>query len=136
MKIMSIATPLLFKRKKFEMMAFLLVLIVIMAPLYVSAFEIVPCGGSGQSACNFSFFIQLIRNVVKFLIFYLAVPLAAISFAVAGVMILTSGGNTGQVEQAKEIFWNVLIGLIVALAAWLVVNAILIGLGAKQLGSF
>jgi hypothetical protein len=102
----------------------------ITAPYYAFAAGLVPCGGSGEQACNFNYFIQLIGAVIHFLVFYLAVPLAAISFAIAGVMILTAGGNEGQVAKAKEIFWNVLIGLVVALAAWLVVNAIIVALGA------
>jgi len=133
---------LLSKKKILGVVTFLSVLLVIMAPMYVFA-AIVPCSGSralGEPAqpgggCDFTDVIALIKNIVKFLVFSLAVPLAAISFAIAGVMILTAGGNTGQVEKAKEIFWNVLWGLIVALSAWLVVNAILLGLGASGLAS-
>ena len=105
-------------------------------PVYASAAPLVPCNGTTEP-CTFVKIIELVKNIIKFLVFSLAVPLAAISFAIAGVMILTAGGNTGQVEKAKEIFWNVLWGLIVALSAWLIVNAILLGLGAqKGLGVF
>lgn len=106
---------------------------------------LVPCSGTlaaGEpvqpgGGCDFTDIIALINNVINFLIFKLAVPLAAISFAIAGVMILTAGGNTGQVEKAKDIFWNVFWGLIIALSAWLVVTAILVALGAKwPLGVF
>ncbi|MBI5816860.1 MAG: hypothetical protein HZB09_00325 [Candidatus Yonathbacteria bacterium] len=128
---MSSITSLFLKKKKRPVALFLLVLFAIFIPSYVFA-DLVPCNGAD---CDFNDFIDLINNVINFLMFKFAVPLAAISFAIAGVMILTAGGNTGQVEKAKEIFWNVLIGLIVALAAWLVVNAILVGLGAKPLGT-
>lgn len=110
-----------------------ILLIIIAVPLFASAAGLVPCSGA---SCDFAAFITLIRNMINFLIFKLAVPLAAISFAIAGVMILTAGGNEGQVARAKEIFWNVLIGLIVALSAWLIVTAILAALGARQLGVF
>lgn len=103
-------------------------------PAYAFAASLVPCNGT-TTPCNYTALITLIKNIVNFLVFGLAVPLAAISFAVAGVMILTAGGNTGQVERAKEIFWNVVIGLVVALSAWLIVNAILLGLGAAGLAS-
>lgn len=139
---MNIAISLL-KKKTFMIVMFSLVLLIMVTPLYASA-AIVPCDGARTQdepaqiggGCDFTDIIELIRKIITFLLFSFAVPLAAISFAIAGVMILTAGGNENQVTQAKEIFWNVLIGLIVALAAWLVVNAILIGLGAKQLGSF
>lgn len=131
---MSVITLLFLKKKTRAAGISLLVLFVVFVPVYVFA-DLVPCNGT-TVPCTFDKFIELIQKIVKFLLFDFAVPLAAISFAVAGVMILTAGGNTGQVEKAKEIFWNVLIGLIVALAAWLVVNAILIGLGAEELGVF
>lgn len=110
--------------------AALSLMLILIAPVSVSAAGLVPCGGAGENPCDFNYFVQLIQKVIKFLTFYLAVPLAAISFAIAGVMILTAGGNEGQVSKAKEIFWNVLIGLIIALSAWLVVNAIITALGA------
>lgn len=122
-------------KKNIKLLTTLSIVFIAFAPAYVFA-AIVPCGGSGQPACNFGFFITFIKNVINFLIFKLAVPLAAISFAVAGVMILTAGPNTGQVEKAKEIFWNVVIGLIVALSAWLIITAILTALGARGLGQF
>src|SRR3990167_3263145 len=109
-----------------------ILILAIFLPAYTLADPLVPCSGAD---CDFDSLIELIKNIVTFLLFSFAVPLAAISFAIAGVMILTAGGNTGQVEKAKEIFWNVLIGLIVALSAWLIVNAILLGLGASGLAS-
>lgn len=110
----------------------MILVLALLLPAYTFAASLVPCNGT-TVPCTFPKVIELIKNIVKFLVFSLAVPLAAISFAIAGVMILTAGGNTGQVEKAKEIFWNVLIGLIVALSAWLIVNAILLGLGASGL---
>ena len=110
----------------------MILVLVVFLPTYALADSLVPCSGAD---CDFDSLIELIKNIINFLLFSFAVPLAAISFAIAGVMILIAGGNTGQVEKAKEIFWNVLWGLIVALSAWLVVNAILIGLGANEIGS-
>lgn len=105
----------------------------VLVPGYLFAAGLVPCSGAD---CDFNDLITLIKNVVDFLIFKLAVPLAAISFAVAGVIILTAGGNESKAEQGKEIAWSVVIGLIIALSAWLVVTAILAGLGATPLGEF
>lgn len=103
-------------------------------PFLVNADQpLVPCDGAD---CTFNHLIELIRRVINFLIFKLAVPLAAVSFAVAGVIILTAGGNESKVEQGKEIAWNVVIGLIIALSAWLVVNAILFALSGRSVGQF
>lgn len=74
--------------------------------------------------CTFDDFIVLAQNVINFLIFKIAAPLAAIMFAYAGYLYLTNRGNEAQVKQAHDVFTYVLIGLIVALAAWLTVNFI------------
>ncbi len=132
---MNVITFVSFKKKTRVVGISFLVLLAIFVPSYALA-AIVPCGGSGQQACNFDFFITLIKNIVNFLIFKLAVPLAAISFAIAGVMILTAGGNESQVTRAKEIFWDVLIGLVVALAAWLIVSAITGALQSSSVPSY
>lgn len=56
-------------------------------------------------------------------------PLAAISFAWAGWLYMSSAGNESNIKKAHEIFGNVVLGLCIALAAWLIVNAIVVGLG-------
>lgn len=89
---------------------------------------LVRCGNAGQPSCGFADLLSLIARIVDFLIYALAVPIAALSFAAAGIMILTAGGNESQVARAKEIFWNVLLGLLIALSAWLVVKAIVFAL--------
>lgn len=93
---------------------------------------LVPCGNvssggaiaAGQE-CDFNDIIILAQNVINFLIFKIASPLAAIMFAYAGFVYLTNGGNESQVKKAHDIFWYVFLGLVVALAAWLVVNFVL-----------
>lgn len=111
---------------------FFLVLMMLVPAFSVSAADgLVPCGGSGQNPCTFSDFFVLINNVINFLLFNIATPLAALTFAVAGWMYLTAGGDTGKIKQAHELFKNVAIGFIIALSAWLIVKAILLGLGIQ-----
>ncbi|MCR4306554.1 MAG: hypothetical protein NUV42_01145 [Candidatus Yonathbacteria bacterium] len=103
----------------------------IMAPS-VAAAQLVPplvsCGRAGQPACDFDAFIGLIKNIMDFAI-TTAPFLAAIAFAFAGFYYFTSAGDPGKVETAHDIFRNTAIGLIIILAAWFVVKAILVGLG-------
>lgn len=116
-----------------------LIAVVLFLPFFLPSLAsaaIVPCGGANQSACNFNFLIELIKNVVDFLLFAFAVPLAAVSFAIAGFMTLTAGDNAGQVAKAKEIFWNVFIGLIIAFSAWLIVKAITAALQSSAVESY
>ena len=74
--------------------------------------------------CNFTYFMQLINGVIKFLLFTIATPFIAIIIMYVGYLFLTSGGNPSQGERAKHILSSVIIGYIVALGAWLIVNTI------------
>ncbi len=69
--------------------------------------------------------MELINNVIKFLLFTIATPLAALIFVYAGFMLLTSGGSSEKMTTAKKILTNLIIGYVIALAAWLVINTIL-----------
>src|SRR5258708_27303423 len=58
--------------------------------------------------CNFNALIALINRVIHFVLFAMAVPIAAIMFAYAGVLSVTSGGSTESRGKAKNIFTNTL----------------------------
>lgn len=93
-------------------------------------------GGEIINPCEFSDIFKLINDVVNFLLFTLALPIAAIMFAYSGFLMLFSGGDSGKRTKAKGIFWNVVLGLILAAAAWLIVHTILIIVGYKTGGGW
>jgi len=101
------------------------ILLVFATPFFVGAAGLVPCTDN----CNLGDLLELIKRVIDFLLKSVAMPLAAIAFAWAGFLYLTAGGNPAKVSQAHDIFKGVVIGLLIALAAWLIVSAILKGLG-------
>jgi len=94
-------------------------LIAVGAP-FIAFAAIVPCTDN----CGFEDLLKLVNNIIDFLLFKISMPLAAVSFAVAGIKMLLARGNQSKVTEAKEIFWYVLWGAIVALSAWLIVKAI------------
>lgn len=75
--------------------------------------------------CGFNEFMELINNVIKFLLFTIATPIAAIVFVYAGIMLLTAGDDSGKMTTAKKILLNLVVGYLIALSAWLVINTIL-----------
>jgi Type IV secretion system pilin len=93
--------------------------------------SLVPCTGVGTDVCDFNKLIELIKRVTNFLLFTLSISIAGIMFAYAGILFLTSGGNASAKEKATSIFKKVLFGLIIALAAWLIVTTILGAFGLK-----
>lgn len=100
---------------------FLLTFVFFITPSVISAQGIVPCSGTD---CDFGHVIQLIANLLKFFVL-IAIPLAAISFAWAGFIYMTSGGNPGKVSKAHGIFKKVGIGLVIVLTAYTIVRVII-----------
>ena len=100
-----------------------------LVPVAASA-ALVPCGASsvptatGSLSCDLCYLGQLIQNIINFLI-GLSIPLAAALFAWAGVMYFTAGGSEERIGKAHKIFTNVLIGFLVVLGAWLLVQTTL-----------
>lgn len=91
---------------------------------------LVRCGKAGQAPCDWNGFMDLINRVISFLLFKLAVPIAAIMFAYAGFKMITAGEEAaGARTQAKEIFVNTLLGLVFAVGAWIIINTLLTILG-------
>lgn len=106
-----------------------------------AAINLIPCSGvvtegaetipgaPENKVCTFSDFIKLGKNIIDFLIFVVA-PLIAMAILVwGGFLILTAGGSTEQVGEAKKLFWKALTGLLIAMCAWIIVKTILILLG-------
>lgn len=75
--------------------------------------------------CTFNDLIQLIKNVIQFLLFSIATPLIALILMYTGYLYLTAGGSSSQTEKVRHILFNAVIGYVVALAAWLIVKTIL-----------
>jgi len=125
--------------KKFAKISiFLLIFATLTMPLLSLAAEsLVQCGtqvdasGKVTNPCGFTDFLSLVNRVITFVLFDLALPIAAIMFAWAGFLMVTAGGSTERVGKAKRIFTNVAIGFIIAVIAFLVVRTILALLGFK-----
>lgn len=81
---------------------------------------LVPCTGLNCQACHLA---SLVQNIIKFLIM-LAIPIVALLFAVAGAMYFSSE-VTNKKEQAKKIIQKAVVGFIIAISAWMVVNTVL-----------
>lgn len=85
---------------------------------------VVPCGNSGQAACTVCDLAKLAQNILNDGI-YIAVFMSALLFAWAGFLYLTNVANSGQHSKAVEVFKNVVIGLVIILASWLVVDVVM-----------
>ncbi len=86
--------------------------------------------GSGEKSCTWSDLINLINRIIDLLL-YATIVIATITLVYAGFLMLTSGGNSGKVEQAKGMIGKVVLGFVFTFGAWLIVHFILTTLGVN-----
>ena len=94
--------------------------------LTVTAFAqdgLVPCGRTGQDPCNYNSFLLLIGKIFGYLT-AIAVPLATAVIVYGGVMMVTAGSNDSKRSQAKGIISKAVWGLVITLAAYVIVKTI------------
>jgi hypothetical protein len=101
----------------------LLAALVFALPLLVSAQfgTLVPCDGPECQICNV---VTLGQKIINFLV-GIASFIAVLFFAYAGFQILTARGNSSKITEAWGIFTNVLIGFIILLSGWLIIDTIM-----------
>ena len=116
--------------------------LMLLLPTLVSAAGLIPivptkeqgstCNDVGgcQSICDLALLAQNILNDGIFI----SVFLCAALFAWAGWKLMTAGGNIGEIKKAKSVFSSVFIGLIIILAAWLIVDTLMSTLLGKTPG--
>lgn len=106
----------------------LLILLILLVP-HVGLAQITTgflnCSGADCSACNI---VDTANKVITWLIAILFMVFAVLA-VMAGFKLVTSGGNPSAMSAAKESFTNVIIGLIIILSAWLIVDTMIRGLG-------
>lgn len=83
----------------------------------------VTCNGTNCSACNF---VELLNLLIKWLLGIVFV-IFAVMMTIAGFGLVTSGGNQSALDAAKSKFTNGIIGIIIILAAWIIVDTLLRG---------
>ena len=83
--------------------------------------QIVP---GGEEPLNWCDFFKMLENIVLFLTFKIAVPLAALLLAVGGFLFLFSEGKPEKIGRAKTFFRAAIIGLILAFCATLLIDTL------------
>ncbi len=75
------------------------------------------------SACNFCTLLKMANNIIN-LLFELLVIAAVILVVVAGFKLVTSAGDVSAYEHAKSMLTNVIIGFVIVMSAWFIVDTI------------
>jgi len=111
---------------------------------FANAAGLVPCGterdaqGTITNPCTWPKLMQLFKNIIDFIIYNIMFPLSAVMIVVGGIFIMTAGGSTSRVSTGREIITAAVVGLIIALLSWLIIDTIIkivaVGWNAASLG--
>jgi cytochrome bd-type quinol oxidase subunit 2 len=85
----------------------------------------------GANDCDFNAFVKTISKLLEFL-FQLTTIIAIVVITYAGFLYLTAGENSGNISKAHQLLWYAVIGFLIALSAWLIVEVLLNSLEVGQ----
>lgn len=93
---------------------------------------LVTCDGAGGvdaygaplRECQVCHVVETGQRIINFFV-AIASFLAVVIFAYAGFLMLTAAGETGKISRARGMFTNVLIGLVIVLAGWLIIDTVM-----------
>jgi hypothetical protein len=92
--------------------------------------------GGFSDPCDFDVLLAFVNKIINFLLVVMATPLFALILVYVGWLYLSDMGSAENIGKAKKILKNVVIGYIIALAAWLIVKTILSTLGFNPKDAF
>ena len=115
-------------KKTYKIFLIIFLLIIFITPFFSFAAGLVSC----TTNCQFNDLMKLVNDVINYVFLVLAVPIAAIMFAYAGILMVTSAGSKESREKAKSIFFNVTLGLFFIGACWLLVHLVFNIVGYKD----
>lgn len=95
----------------------------------VQAAGVVPCGGTGINGapaeqCTLCHLFEGIQNIVSWGKSVLVI-IALVAIVAGAIMYVISAGNSGMMELGRNVIKQALWGVVITLAAWLIVNTIL-----------
>ncbi len=98
---------------------------------------IIPQQGNYASCpAGWGMLIQVFNNVIEFLITLGIVFVAPLSVAYAGFLFVVNPVNSGGIDKAKSVLTNTIVGIVIALAGWMIVDAMMVVLYNGSLGSW
>lgn len=102
----------------------------------VSGSAIDPTTKNYAVSCDFCMVLAIINKVINFLLKVIAFPLCALILLYAGWLYISDMGSAENKTKAKKFLINAVVGFMIALAAWIIVKTILVGLGFDPSNAF
>ena len=125
-------------KKVIAISLFLFLSVILLSPARVSAVNIwqgATCGGSAPigpdggptGPCSLCDAMIVGRNIITFL-FEFSMMLGTIMVAWGGIKMMIAGGDPKKISDAKQIMTSAIIGIVIAVSAWTIVNTVLAAL--------
>ncbi|TSC53779.1 MAG: hypothetical protein LiPW39_68 [Parcubacteria group bacterium LiPW_39] len=116
------------KAMKFYLKTFSILLAIsyLLLAIYPVQAALVPCSGLNCTVCDL---FALLGNITNFILKNVMPPLAGLLFLVGGIMMVAAAGSEERFKKGRTILVNTLIGVVIVLAAWVVINTLITTLG-------
>lgn len=114
-------------KKTFSIFSLTTFFLFLLAAPVTSFAALVSCGND-STPCTWSDLFVLINKVITFLIFDLGIPLVVIVVIVSGIMLVLNPSKETAHTVWKSRLRQALLGLVIALSAYLIVKVIIYGL--------
>ena len=86
---------------------------------------LVPCGtDENPDECTVCHLVALGQNIMNFFVFA-SVVVATLLFVNAGVLYVFSPGNPGNISRGHKIFTNTLVGILIILSSWILIDFVM-----------
>lgn len=79
--------------------------------------------------CQIPHIFLLFLNLYKFVVKFIALPLAGLFIVLGGLLLAVSGGNPGWAEKGKNMIKYSFIALLLIFGSWLIIDVIMKALG-------
>lgn len=89
---------------------------------------IIPLGVQQTCAGNWGGLVAVLNNIIAFSVSIAITFVAPLSIAYAGFLYVTNAFNPSGLARAKTILQNTVLGIVIALAGWLIVDLFLVAL--------
>ncbi|MAZ40807.1 hypothetical protein CL654_01680 [bacterium] len=106
--------------------SFLFLVVIAALPLVANAQlpSLIVCGQGDLEPCRVCHLYILADTIIDFLLIII-IPVAALVIAWGGIQYMLAAGNVGSTGKAQSTIKNGVYGIIIAFAAWLIINTII-----------
>ncbi|HQB18722.1 MAG TPA: pilin [Candidatus Pacearchaeota archaeon] len=108
---------------------FLLFTLLFLAVSPVLGDGLVPCDGWDCTSDNL---IGMIGSIFDLIAFQIVPALAVIGFVIAGIIMITSGGDPAKFNRGKSAMIAIVVGLIIVYLAWAIVKLFIETIGGED----